>query len=263
MVDAVPQPSGDDELVYVNAQQMMDMIAAYFEEGRYDDTDKLCKKLLEWREDHGPAWYFRGLVAQVENRHRDALDCFEKTAATTELALQRVIATGKSHFALDEIDTALACFQRALDFQPDHAEAHYYLAMVLKSKGDITSARTYLRRATLLDAKLGAVWYELGNIALVTERPDEALRALEKAVALLPDAPEVHNNLGLARQAADDAAGAETAYRRAIELKSDYAEAMANLGLMLQMIGREKEGKDLVDGAVKIKPELRDVLPKG
>jgi tetratricopeptide (TPR) repeat protein len=260
MQDAMQQAE-DQEQTLVNAQQMIDMIVGYYAAEKYDDVEKLCLKLLAWRDDHGGAWFFRGMVAQAESRHQDALNYLAKASSAVELAIPRTIAEGKSYFALGENEKATASFQRALDFQPDNAEAHYYLAMSLKAVGDLTAARTYLRRATLLDPNLASVWYELGNVALLAERFDEALRAFEKAAKLLPDAAEVHNNLGLAQQSSANVAAAEASFLRALELAPAYAEAMANLGLLLLANGRDAEGKAKIDAALAIKPELRDVLP--
>ena len=44
-------------------------------------------------------------------------------------------------------------------------------------------------------------------------------------------------DLGLARQDLRDHDGAATAYRKALELKPDYAEAALNLGTVLQETG--------------------------
>ena len=61
-------------------------------------------------------------------------------------------------------------------------------------------------------------------------------RLLERAVT--GDAPaSVWFDLGLARQDLRDYRGAATAYRKAIELKPDHAEAALNLGVVLQEFG--------------------------
>ena len=63
-----------------------------------------------------------------------------------------------------------------------------------------------------------------------------AVRFLERATQ--KDAPaSVWFDLGLARQDLRDYAGAAMAYRKAIELKGDYAEAAFNLGDVLQEAG--------------------------
>ena len=78
-------------------------------------------------------------------------------------------------------------------------------------------------------ARLGRLAWEDGDHA-------EAVSLLERAAA--GDAPaSVWFNLGLARQDLRDHAGSAAAYRMAIEIKPDHAEAALNLGVVLQGSG--------------------------
>jgi len=67
--------------------------------------------------------------------------------------------------------------------------------------------------------------------------------------------PSVWFDLGLVRQDLRDHQGAVTAYRKAIELKPDYAEAALNLGVVLQ------ESGDL-DGAMRAYAQAYRLRPQ-
>ena len=73
------------------------------------------------------------------------------------------------------------------------------------------------------------------------QRVDEAIVALERAIALEPDHAEAHNNLGLALHDNGRLDDAIDAYRRAIALRPDLAEAHNNLGTALKFKGRTDE----------------------
>ncbi|MFC4161613.1 tetratricopeptide repeat protein [Chitinimonas lacunae] len=257
----VSASENDEEKIYVNAAQMMELVAQNYTQGKLIDTEKLCLKLLAWNEEHAPAWFFRGLVAQAEGRHDEALDFLQKSSAAPDLIVPRLIAEGRSLIAQGATDDAIHRMRQALDFQPDNAEAQYWIGFGLKMKNELTEARSYLRRATLLNPEFAPAWYELGNVTLMDNRFDEAVRAFEKAAKLMPDAAEIPNNLALAHQAAGHLDAAETAFRRALELSPDYPEAMANLGLLLRSQERLDESKALLDRALSLRPELREVLP--
>ena len=78
-------------------------------------------------------------------------------------------------------------------------------------------------------ARLGRLAWEDGDHSL-------AAALLERAVAHEAPAP-VWFDLGLVRQDLRDRDGAARAYRKALDLKPDYAEAALNLGTVLQEAG--------------------------
>jgi cytochrome c-type biogenesis protein CcmH/NrfG len=77
---------------------------------------------------------------------------------------------------------------------------------------------------------------------------------LERAVQ--GEAPaSVWFDLGLVRQDLRDRGGAATAYRRALEIKPDYAEAALNLGTVLQESGN-------MDGAMRAYAQAYRLRPQ-
>jgi tetratricopeptide (TPR) repeat protein len=62
-------------------------------------------------------------------------------------------------------------------------------------------------------------------------------------------------DLGLARQDLRDYAGAAAAYRKAIELKGDLAEAAFNLGVVLQEAGLLDEAMLAYKQAYRLRPK--------
>ncbi len=82
---------------------------------------------------------------------------------------------------------------------------------------------------------------EMGVGHLRQKNLPAAMSELTKASALDPDNPEIDMVLGLTYQARGDPKNAEKFLRRAIDKKSDYAEAHNNLGYFLSTQGRSKE----------------------
>src|ERR687892_211308 len=70
-----------------------------------------------------------------------------------------------------------------------------------------------------------AAMHYAGVLAHEDGRTDEALALIERSLELDPDQPDWHSNLGIVRQARGDLEGAIAAYRHAIALKSDHANA--------------------------------------
>ncbi len=254
-----PVSNEEDSALVVNAQQMIEMAVQYLAQGKFKDTDTLCNKLIAWREDHGQAWFFKALVAHAEARYQDALDCLDKASSATESVVPRLLMQGRCRAALGNLQGALESFRHALDFQPDNAEAYYWVGLTLKELGDHVESRSFLRRATLLDPNLGPAWYELGNVSMLSEKFDEAVRALKKAAELIPNAPEIPNNMALALCELEQVDEAEAAFREAIRLDDRYAEAMINLSLLLSKQGKNIEAAEMRAQAITIRPEYANI----
>ncbi len=71
--------------------------------------------------------------------------------------------------------------------------------------------------------------YESGTLALERGEVDSAVRDLERAATLVPEASEIHNHLGLAYTAAGRESEALAAFAHAVALDCDNDAARHNL----------------------------------
>ncbi|HEY9074439.1 MAG TPA: tetratricopeptide repeat protein [Desulfobaccales bacterium] len=72
----------------------------------------------------------------------------------------------------------------------------------------------------------------------------QAAAAFRQALSIKPDWAEAHSLLGSALSRAGDLHEAEAELRKAVQLKPDYAEGWNYLGEFLQQHGKEKEAQD-------------------
>jgi tetratricopeptide (TPR) repeat protein len=131
------------------------------------------------------------------------------------------------------------------------------LARRLQSAQANASAVRLLRRSQQLHP--GDFWIheDLGIALLERQKPSEpaeAVRFLTAAVALRPDSPGAHFNLGNALSAQGKLDDAIAAYRQAIALDPKYAPAHTNLGLALSKQGKVDEAIAKYRQAIHIDP---------
>ena len=69
----------------------------------------------------------------------------------------------------------------------------------------------------------------------------EAIREIEEALRLVPEFPDLHNQLGLALGMNGDREQSVAAFRRALELNPNYLEARLNLAIVYNEMGRYEE----------------------
>ena len=90
---------------------------------------------------------------------------------------------------------ALACFERALQAEPENADAHNNLGNALKEAAQYTAAIAYYQRALQLKPDFAEVHNNLGNALKDQGRLDEALASYRRALEIKPTFAEVHSNL--------------------------------------------------------------------
>jgi Tfp pilus assembly protein PilF len=79
--------------------------------------------------------------------------------------------------------------------------------------------------------------YNLGLFYLNGNRVDEALKYLEKSIALNPRSHLAWNAVGLARSIKGDLQGSAAAFQKSLEINPGFTEAHNNLGTIYQELG--------------------------
>jgi tetratricopeptide (TPR) repeat protein len=135
-----------------------------------------------------------------------------------------------------DLEAAMATLRQVLARRPDHALAHYNLALVLKRIDRVDDAIPEAERAVALDPRPEA---RLALGTLYTQRGDlgRAVTALEVAVNAAPRDAAAWLQLGTVLQARGDLSGAARALRRAIALRPATWSAHAALAAVLARAG--------------------------
>ena len=129
-------------------------------------------------------------------------------------------------------DEAESLYRQILETAPRNPDVLNLLGLVAQAKGIHNEAVELFYKA-VCEAPTHAPFYF--NLALsldLWDKPHEALDNYRKALKIDPGIKEAWNNIGTLCQKLGQAAEAETAYRRAAALDSEYAEPRINLARM-------------------------------
>ena len=173
------------------------------------------------------------------------------------------------------IEQAIQTAQDRLRQRPDDVTAHHQLGDALATLGDLPAAEAALRRAVEIQSDYAPAWARLGNVlrqlgdaggaidafegaARITPdvavlsnlgeaqsfalRLDESAATLARAVALDPNHPVPHLNLGVTRRLQGRVEEAIAAFEAAIRLKGDFPQARYNLAIALLLLGDYPRG---------------------
>ena len=160
-----------------------------------------------------------------------------KTSATDKRdeAARVHVELGQRYLQQGKLDIALEKLQRALQFNPNYADAHTVIALLYERIGDPKSAEEHYRRAVELQPKAGAANNNYGQILCSAGRLDEADRYFQRAVAepFYKYADVALANAGVCLLNGGRLDQAEADFRKAVELNPNNAAALLQLAGVL------------------------------
>jgi hypothetical protein len=117
------------------------------------------------------------------------------------------------------------------------------------------------RRALAIEPDYPLAHYNLGNALTGLGALDEAIASYHKALAIKPDYADVHCNLGAAFWAQSKLDEAAASFQKAIAIAPDFADAHENLAYILLSQGKLKEGWEKFEWRLKVKNFGTRILP--
>jgi tetratricopeptide (TPR) repeat protein len=119
----------------------------------------------------------------------------------------------------------------------------YQMGRVKLALGNQEAAAREFAAALALDPSLVDAHYNLGLVLFGLGRTDEARACFERALALAPHAG-AHNGLGVVALEAGAPEAALRHFERAVEVDPRYPDALDNLALALERLGRAEEARE-------------------
>lgn len=261
---------------------------------RLEDARAHFRELYRWPEWRDGAWYFTGLIDEslaVPDRalraYRRVREGFyyvsarirsaEIMAETGPLrwALRHLAATPRHAesddvrlyraesgllFRADRPEEAMAVLDDALDTYPEQADLLYARAMAAERIGRLDILERDLRAIIDRDPDHAEALNALGyTLADRTDRYQEALELVERALALDPDQYHIVDSMGwvLYRLGRHEEAAAHL--RRSYEGEPDPVVA-AHLGEVLWALGLRDEAREIWDSALEEAPDNEVLL---
>ena len=181
--------------------------------------------------------YMRGALRRDRGSIRAALADFSAALdaapgyVDAALALMQTLSDGGAH---SEVAAVAAPVLREVDDEPRLWRA---LGSAARAARNLDEALHALQRAVALAPGDASAWFNLGLSAQAKGDETLALDALQKAALIDPQAPEGFYNLGALHQQRNEPERAALCYEQAIRLKPDEARAYKNLGEVLFAAG--------------------------
>jgi tetratricopeptide (TPR) repeat protein len=153
-----------------------------------------------------------------------------------------------------KLDQAGRAYRDIISSNERHAECLHLLAMVEFERGNLETAEQMIRKAIAIEPDHPFFHGNLGTIVQSRGRIEEAVTCHRRAIELKPDYVDAHNNLGIALVAQRKIEEAIAHYGRALDLNPNHANAHANLGIALMEQNRAAEAITHYRRALELNP---------
>jgi uncharacterized protein (TIGR02466 family) len=240
------------------SQSQLVSLLEHYQNRRLDAAEKLAVAITEQYPRHQFSWKVLAAVLKQTGRKTEALVANQKAVELDPQDAEAHYNLGNTLQELNRLEEARASYTQAINLKPDYAKAYSDLGNTLKKLGRLAEAEASYRQATVLNPNFAGAYYNLGITLLELDKVEEAEASYRQATRVNPDYAEAHNNLGVTLKALRRLEDAEASYRRALALKPDFAEAHNNLGITLQELGRTEEAEASYSRAIALKPDYTD-----
>jgi tetratricopeptide (TPR) repeat protein len=201
-------------------------------------------------------FYMQGLGFLSRDDCERALPYFKRAVDADPDYADAWAQSGFCHETLGRHAEAIKASKQAIRLRPDAAESYFNLGLANAYLGQYKEAVEAYRQALRLDADNADTHYALGLAYGKLNRNDDEIQAYKQALRLKPDHAGAYERLGLAYVRANRYADAVEAFKQLILLKPDNASAYDNLGLAYLKMKRDDDGIEAFKQAIRLKPDM-------
>jgi superkiller protein 3 len=130
------------------------------------------------------------------------------------------------------LNKAILEFNKVIELNPKHVQAHYNLGFAYYKQGQLNKAIIEYQKAIELDQYFYSAYNNLAIIYLNQGLLKNAIQYYKKAITLHPEYDKAHYGLGEIYFRKNQLKEAEIEFKRVIEINPQFIEAYYNLGLI-------------------------------
>ncbi|WP_375762680.1 tetratricopeptide repeat protein [Bradyrhizobium sp. B025] len=208
------------------ADAIISAAAAAYGQGKFAETEALCREILKALPDHVDALHLLGMCAHDGRRLEEAREL-----------LDRVIA-----------------------LDPRLHDAHNNLATVHFDLGNFEEARRCQERAIALKPNFVVALTNLGNTLMHLGQYEQALELHERAIKIKPDYADAFCNRGMVEIVLGQIMRAKESFDRALLFQPRHAEAIVGSSMVSMELRHHEEAAAKLATALAIKPGSPRIL---
>ena len=165
-------------------------------------------------------------------------------------------ATADYFLGVEDYREAIATHQRLVAAHPADALAHYHLGFAYGMIGNRSQEIVEYQKAGTLGLRQWDLYLNLGRALLEAADLNGATNALNTSVALAPERPESHFNLGLVYERREMFAAAQDELQTSLRLDPKQPDARNMVGLIYAKERDYSRAREIWDGLARTEPDF-------
>ncbi len=222
-----------------NPQALNDYGIILYKQSSFDEGIKYFYKAAGLEHWNFKFYYNLGNALYEQGRYEEAFkqyDYIRGYISRDNAAVHNLM--GKAASRKGDYDVALKNLNKALELDPELADAHFNFGKLLQSQDKSEEAIEHYMDAIRIDPKMAEAYSNCGAAYYMIGKPEDAKKYLTLALQINPDYAEAHNNLGLILFENENFNEAVKHFTRAVQINPRHETAIKYLRHILKMQGK-------------------------
>jgi len=242
------------------ADAILSAAAAAYGQGRYAETEALCREILKALPDHVDAIHLLGMCAHDGRRLEEARELLERVIALDPRLHDAHNNLATVHFDLGNLEEARRCQEKAIALKPNFAVALTNLGNTLMHLGQYEKAIEFHERAIKVKPNYADALCNRGMVEIVLGQIMRAKESFERALLFQPRHAEAIVGSGMVSMELRHYEEAAAKFATALAIKPGAPRIMAQRGRLSYELQQLEPALADFEAALAISPKLELAL---